>query len=79
MYAEPTIPNTSLTPCATSVSTNASEGVIFCLPVTARFLVSVMMFISIPRKDSLQIALSARVAVRAGASMRRHVGPASQS
>jgi hypothetical protein len=57
----------------------ASEGVIFCLPVTARFLVSVMMFISIPRKDSLQIALSPRVAVRAGASVRRRVGPASQS
>ena len=34
MYAEPTIPNTSVTPCATSVSTNASEGVIFCLPAT---------------------------------------------
>ena len=34
MYAEPTMPNTSLTPCATSVSTNASDGVIFCLPVT---------------------------------------------
>ena len=34
MYAEPTMPKTSLTPLATSVSTNASEGVIFCLPVT---------------------------------------------
>ena len=32
MYAEPTMPNTSLTPCATSVSTNASDGVIFCRP-----------------------------------------------
>ena len=28
------MPNTSFTPWATSVSTNASEGVIFCLPVT---------------------------------------------
>ena len=35
MYAEPTMPKTSLTPLATSVSTNASDGVIFCLPVTA--------------------------------------------
>ncbi len=35
MYAEPTMPKTSLTPWATSVSTNASDGVIFCLPVTA--------------------------------------------
>jgi hypothetical protein len=31
MYAEPTIPKTSLTPLATSVSTNASEGVMRCL------------------------------------------------
>ena len=35
MYAEPTMPNTSFTPLATSVSTKASDGVIFCLPVTA--------------------------------------------
>ena len=28
------MPNTSVTPCATSVSTNASEGVIFWRPVT---------------------------------------------
>jgi len=31
MYAEPTIPKTSLTPSASNVSTNASLGVIFCL------------------------------------------------
>src|SRR6185437_806353 len=36
MHAEPTMPNTSLTPFATSVSTNASEGVISVgLPVVA--------------------------------------------
>ena len=29
------MPKTSFTPLATSVSTNASDGVIFCLPVTA--------------------------------------------
>ncbi len=34
MYAEPTMPKTSVTPRDTSVSTNASEGVIFCRPVT---------------------------------------------
>ena len=34
MYAEPTMPNTFFTPCATSVSTNASDGVIFWRPVT---------------------------------------------
>src|SRR6185312_2773490 len=39
------MPKTSLTPLATSVSTNASDGVIFCLPVTARFFWSVMVFI----------------------------------
>src|SRR5450432_741902 len=56
MYAEPTMPNTSVTPCATSVSTKASEGVIVWRPVTtarapalaARFLLSVMVFISAP-------------------------------
>src|SRR5215470_5823812 len=47
MYAEPTIPNTSFTPCATSVSTKASDGVIFCLPVTARRLASVIVFMEI--------------------------------
>ncbi len=49
MYAEPTIPNTSFTPCATSVSTNASDGVIFCRPVTARFFCSVIVFMRLPR------------------------------
>src|SRR5438046_5702608 len=52
MYAEPTIPKTSFTPCATSVSTNASDGVIFCLPATGRFLVSVMVFMMGPARDS---------------------------
>ena len=28
------MPKTSFTPLATNVSTNASDGVIFCLPVT---------------------------------------------
>src|SRR5450432_480455 len=57
MYAEPTMPNTSVTPCATSVSTKASDGVMVCLPVTtarspalaARFLLSVMVFMLPPR------------------------------
>src|SRR5215471_8644689 len=48
MYAEPTIPNTSRTPCATSVSTKASDGVIFCLPVTAIRLASVIVFMATP-------------------------------
>ena len=46
MYAEPTMPNTSVTPCATSVSTNASDGVIFWRPVTAMFFCSVIVFIA---------------------------------
>src|ERR1700751_5947387 len=45
MYAEPTIPKTSFTPCATSVSTNASDDVIRCLPTTAIRAASVMVFI----------------------------------
>src|SRR6266536_551716 len=36
MYADPTMPNTSVTPCATSVSTNASEAVMRVTPVVAR-------------------------------------------
>src|SRR4051794_24753033 len=44
MYADPTMPNTSFTPCASSVSTNASEGVIRSLPARARFEVSVIVF-----------------------------------
>ena len=44
MYAEPTMPKTSFTPCATSVSTNASDGVIVWRPCTARFLDSVIVF-----------------------------------
>ena len=44
MYAEPTMPNTSFTLCATSVSMNASLGVMRTLPAgllagaAARFL-----------------------------------------
>src|SRR5690349_17233626 len=54
MYAEPTMPNTSLTLCETSVSTNASDGVIRNLPVGAgladaeRFFASVMKFMGSP-------------------------------
>ena len=44
MYAEPTIPKTSLTPFATSVSTNASDGVIVWRPVTTMRLCSVIVF-----------------------------------
>ena len=36
MYAEPTMPKMSVTPCATIVSTNASEGVIRVLPLVTR-------------------------------------------
>src|SRR5664279_84379 len=36
MKAEPMMPKMSVTPLATMVSTKASEGVIFCMPVTAR-------------------------------------------
>ncbi len=35
MKAEPMMPNMSVTPLATRVSTKASDGVIFCTPVTA--------------------------------------------
>src|SRR4051812_27203361 len=48
MYADPTMPNVSLTPCASSVSMKASLGVILTLaPATAvlgMFLLSTMMF-----------------------------------
>ena len=47
MYAEPTMPKTLVTPCATSVSTNASDGVIFWRPRTARFFDSVIVFMSV--------------------------------
>src|SRR5947209_7104649 len=58
IYAEPTMPNTSVTPCATRVSTKASDGVMVLRPVTtarlpalaARFLLSVIVFISAPGK-----------------------------
>src|SRR6185369_12378654 len=48
MYADPTIPNTSFTPCATSVSTNASDGVIVWRPDTAIFFCSDIVFIASP-------------------------------
>ena len=35
MKAEPMMPNIVSTPCATSVSTKASDGVIFCTPLMA--------------------------------------------
>ncbi len=35
MKAEPMMPKMSVTPLATSVSTKASDGVIFCTPSTA--------------------------------------------
>ena len=35
MKAEPMMPKMSVTPLATMVSTKASEGVIFCTPLTA--------------------------------------------
>lgn len=35
MKADPMMPNMSVTPFATIVSTNASDGVIFCTPETA--------------------------------------------
>ncbi len=34
MKAEPMMPNMSVTPLATRVSTKASDGVIFCTPLT---------------------------------------------
>src|SRR6267378_5029485 len=43
MYAEPTMPNTSLTPCATRVSTNASEGVMRVRPETTMRFTSAML------------------------------------
>jgi hypothetical protein len=52
MYAEPTMPNTSFTLCATRVSTKASDGVMRTFPpaglvVAVRFFASVMMFMGI--------------------------------
>src|SRR4030095_10736668 len=69
MYAETTRPNTFCPPCGTRVSTNASEGVMRCLPVTAmRFTsaISVMGFsfggcgesLSYPEVDSFQIPIN---------------------
>jgi hypothetical protein len=44
MYAEPTMPKTSVTPWATIVSTSASDGVIFTLPRTTSRAFTVMSF-----------------------------------
>src|SRR6185312_8428550 len=46
MYAEPTMPKMSVTPCATIVSTRASEGVIFTFPRTTSRLPWVMSFMA---------------------------------
>jgi len=44
MKAEPMMPNISVTPLATQVSTKASEGVIFWTPsTTVRLLAAVML------------------------------------
>src|SRR5437016_4797871 len=75
IYAEPTMPNTSFTPCATSVSTNASDGVIFCLPTTASVLASVMVFMAIPRVGQRSPALWPCPPERARATTRPGVGP----
>ncbi|MNT07016.1 hypothetical protein D3C72_1417040 [compost metagenome] len=51
MKAEPMMPNMSVTPLAARVSTNASEGVIFCGPVgmaaAAAAFWSVMSFMGV--------------------------------
>src|SRR5690242_1006038 len=66
MYAEPTMPKTFLTPCATSVSTNASDGVIVWRPWTARFLDSVIVFIvCVSVESNLLFCGSLRAARRA--------------
>jgi len=41
MKPEPMMPNISVTPLATRVSTKASDGVIFCTPVTAARVLAV--------------------------------------
>jgi hypothetical protein len=48
MKAEPMMPKMSVTPLATMVSTKASEGVIFCTPLTTvrvSFLAELMGFL----------------------------------
>ena len=45
MKAEPMMPKMSVTPLATSVSTKASEGVIFCTPATTLRLVAGMLVV----------------------------------
>ncbi len=72
------MPKTSFTPCATSVSTKASEGVIFCLPVTARFFWSVIVFMGIPWTGAggPNLQLSDAVECSASASVPPRLGPA---
>src|SRR6266700_3335403 len=70
MYAEPTMPNTSVTPCATSVSTNASAGVIFWRPDTAMFFCSVIVFIASPDHT---LRRDIRIIERRGHRLTRHL------
>ena len=54
MYAEPTMPNTSVTPCETSVSTKASDGVIRVEPrVTLRSTLILAGFVVVAGADFL--------------------------
>src|SRR5207302_1659899 len=62
MYAEPTMPNTSVTPCATSVSTNASEGVMRVRPETTMRFTSAILVMEGSRKNEKAVqSLTSRV------------------
>src|SRR5437667_3846208 len=71
MYAEPTIPKTSVTPCATSVSTSASDGVIFSWPLTTlrialtpwSRMVFMLFLCQVKRARSLQNGARIRIAI----------------
>src|SRR5438105_6552689 len=75
------MPNTSVTPCATSVSTKASDGVMVLRPVTtarapplaARFLLSVMVFMSAPGNGYSLVQVFSDTAVLGGL-MHHRVG-----
>src|SRR5687768_17858214 len=54
MYAEPTMPKMSVTPCATIVSTKASEGVIFTLPETTVRSPRAMSFMGAPCEKRME-------------------------
>src|SRR5512141_1022816 len=58
MYAEPTMPKTSVTPCETSVSTNASDAVIRCLPCTTMRAASTGLFMALSRLPNREGKLS---------------------